>query len=263
MLTDWTVTMSNNPAKTVAIFITVTEENWRSLPVNLSDIQRQRDVRPHVVVLDCTDSGVGSIDGVSVIRLDPEMSYGDAIHAGLKHSPAELIALGIPGVRMLPNRLVRQRTDLSINRHVDLVTSNLVLLDESGRLTAEANPHKAQEAPTPFWQAGVMIRRSALGRIGRSADLPVELFLYMKLQNEGRTAHMDMVLSVASKDDFDAKIEGSLMDAMSIRKIHPPIGPNVDRWSKERVQFDERIAQQTSVTDVLDRMIREGSFDRQ
>jgi len=254
--------MSTNSAKTVAVFIAVTEDNWRSLAVNLSDLQRQRDICPHVVILDSTESGIGAVEGTSVVRLEPDTSFGDAIHEGLKKSPAELIALGVVGVRMLPNRLVRQRTDLSINQHIDLVTSNLVLLDEEGRLAAEANPHKAQEAPTPFWQAGVMIRRNALARIGRSADLPVDLFLYMKLRSEGRTGHMDVALSVASLSEFNANIEDSLEEAMSIRNIRPPIGPNTDKWAKERVRFDERLAQQTSVTDALDRMIREGSFDR-
>jgi len=107
-----------------------------------------------------------------------------------------------------------------------------------------------------------MIRRNALSRIGKSADLPVDLFLYMKLRSEGRTGHIDMALSVASQAEFNANIEGSLEEAMSIRTIRPPIGPNTDRWVKERVQFDEKLAQQTSVTDALDRMIREGSFDR-
>jgi len=125
--------MSTNPAKTVAVFIAVTEDNWRSLAVNLADIRRQRDISPHVVILDCTESGIGEVEGTSVVRLDSDTSYGDAIHEGLKKSPAELIALGIPGIRMLPNRLVRQRTDLSINQHIDMVTSNLVLLDEAGK----------------------------------------------------------------------------------------------------------------------------------
>jgi len=194
--------------------------------------------------------------------LGPDTSYGEAIHAGLKKSPSELIALGIAGIRMLPNRLVRQRTDLSINQHIDMVTSNLVLLDENGKLTAEANPQKAQEAPTPFWQSGVMIRRNALARIGRSADLPVDLFLYMKLRSEGRTGHIDVALSVASQAEFNANIEGSLEEAMAIRTIRPPIGPNTDRWAKERVRFDKKLAQHTSVSDALDRMIREGNFDR-
>ena len=254
--------MSNSPSKTVGVFIVVNDDNWRSLPVSLADISRQRDVRPHVVILDCTTSGIGSVDGASVVWIGPDASYGEAIHQGLKKSPAELIALAIPGVRMLPNRLVQQRTDLAINMHIDLVTSNLVLLDQAGNLTAEANPQKAQEAPTPFWQSGVMVRRRALARIGRSSDLPVELFLYMKLKAEGRTGHMDKALSVASEADFNDGIEDSLEAALAIRQIRPPISPSADKWEGERVRFDQRIAEHTSVTDALDRMIREGNFDR-
>jgi hypothetical protein len=254
--------MNSNSAKSVAVLMVVNEDNWCRAAVNLADIRRQRDVQAHAVVLDQTDSGIGAIDGASVVRVNPEASYGDAIREGLKRTPANLIALSIPGIRMLPNRLVRQRAELSINQHIDLVTSNLVLLDSAGHLAAEANPQKAQEAPTPFWQAGVMLRRRALGRMGRSADLPVDLFLYLKLRSEGRTGHMDAVFSVASQDEFNARIEGSLEDALAVRSIRPPIGPRTDRWADERVRFDKRLSNHTSVSDALDRMIRDGSFNR-
>ena len=254
--------MSSNQAKTVAVFIPVDDDNWRSLALNLADIRRCRDVRPHVLILDRTESGIGEVDGASVIAVGRSPSLGDAFHAGLMASPAEFIALSIPGVRVMPNRLARQRADLSINRHIDMVTSNLVMVDKSGCLVAEANPEKAEEAPTPFWQAGVMIRRRALARIGRSADLPVELFLYIKLKASGRTSHMDQVFSVIEESEFQASIEGSLKEALAIRRISPPIAPRTDRWVAERVRFDERLAASSSVTDALDRMIREGTFDR-
>ena len=262
MAPDGAGTMNHTSAKTVAVLIPVDDTNWRSLPLNLADLRRQRDIQPHVVVLDRTESGVGEIEGVSVVPVGAEASLGDAIHAGLRRTPAEFIALSIPGVRSLPTRLSRQRADLSLNRHIDMVTSNLVLVDEDGCLVAEANPDKAAEAPTPFWQAGSMLRRSALARIGQSSDLPVELFLYMRLRNQGLIGHSDVVYSVATKVAFDAAIEGSLKDALAVRKISPPIAPSQDRLARERVRFDKRITQQTSVTDALDRMIREGTFDR-
>ena len=254
--------MSETPTKTVAVFVPVDDTNWRSLALNLADLQLQRDVQSHIVVLDRTESGVGKIDGVSVVALGPDASLGEAIHAGLRRTPAALIALSIPGVRSLPTRLSRQRADLSLNRHIDMVTSNIVLVDEDGCMVAEANPDKAEEAPTPFWQAGAMIRRTALERIGQSADLPIELFLYMRLLSQGRIGHSEVVYSVAPKSTFDEAIEGSLQDALAVRKISPPIAPPDDRFARERVSFDARMARQTSVTDALDRMIREGTFDR-
>ena len=254
--------MNSPSTKTVAVFIPVDDTNWRSLPLNLADLRRQRGIQPHIVVLVRTESGVGEIQGVSVVSVDGEASLGDAIRAGLRRTPAEFVALSTPGIRSLPTRLSRQRADLSLNRHIDMVTSNIVLVDDDGCLVAEANPNKAKEAPTPFWQAGSMFRRSALSRIGQSPDLPVELFLYMRLRAEGRIGHSDVVYSVATKSAFDEAIEGSLQDALAVRKIAPPIAPPDDRIARERARFDERMAQQTSVTDALDRMIREGTFDR-
>ena len=261
-LPEWDSVMHANTTNSVAVFIPVDDTNWHVLPVNLADIQRQRDIKPHVIVLDRTEGGLASIDGATVVKVGIEESLGEAYRAGLKHTKADLIALSIPGVRSLPNRLTRQRTDMAINRHIDLVTSNMVLVDEEGCLTAEVDPNKADEAPTPYWQAGVMIRRNALNRIGRSDDLPVELFLYMRLRAQGRTGHMDAVLTVGNAGEFFALIEDSLKEALAIRNINPPIRPSPDKFANARRAFDARLNPDASVGDALDRMIREGTFDR-
>ncbi len=255
--------MTEAPRSTsVAVFIPVDEDNWRELPLCLADVKAQRDITVQAVVLDRTDSGVGRVNGATVVRLGPEVSLGDAYRTGLENTAADLIAICVPGVRMLPERMLRQRRDLTLNRNIDLLTSNLVLIDEDGCLVAEANPHKAEEAPTPMWQSGVMIRRGALARIGRSDDLPVELFLYMRLRSRGRTGHLDQPLSVAQESEFSAMIEDSLRDALSVRRITPPIQPPVDHWRQVRRTFDARLHPQLTVSDELDRMIRDGRFDR-
>jgi hypothetical protein len=259
---EWDSVMHPHNTNSVAVFIPVDDINWHALPINMADIDRQRDIQPHVVILDRTEGGLGPIDGATVVEVGDEESLGEAYRAGLKHTKADLIALNIPGVRCLPNRLTRQRTDLAINRHIDLVTSNMVLVDEHGCLTAEVDPNKADEAPTPYWQAGVMIRRTALNRIGCSDDLPVELFLYMRLRAQGRTGHMDAVLTVANAGEFFALIEDSLQDALAIRNINPPIRPSPDKFANARRAFDARLSPDISASDALDRMIREGTFDR-
>ncbi len=246
----------------VAIFIPVDENNWRELPLCLADIGAQRGVSVHVVVIDRTASGIGRLTDATVLRLGMEVSLGEAYRTALQHTAADLIAICTPGVRMLPERIARQRRELTLNRHVDLLTSNLVLIDADGCLVAEANPQKAEEAPTPFWQSGVMVRRGALGRIGRSDDLPVELFLYIRLRSQGRTGHIDQPFSVASESEFNAMIEESLRDALAVRRITPPIQPPVDHWRQVRRKFDARLYPQLTVSDELDRMIRDGSFDR-
>ena len=50
--------MNSPSTKTVAVFIPVDDTNWRSLPLNLADLRRQRGIQPHIVVLDRTESGV-------------------------------------------------------------------------------------------------------------------------------------------------------------------------------------------------------------
>jgi hypothetical protein len=254
--------MANHRTNTVAVFIPTDDSNWRHLAVNVADIKRQRDVEAQIVVLDRTQSGVGHIKGATVIHVGADASLGEAYRAGLKHTHADLIAWGMPGVRSLPNRLSRQRTEMVINAGIDLVTCNMVLVDGSGCLTAEADPDKADEAPTPLWQAGTMVRREALARIGQSEDLPVELFLYMRLRAKGRTGHVPAALTVSDAEEFFEMIEDSLKEALAIRKISPPIAPKTDAFAQQRRSFDAHLASDGSVTDALDRMIREGTFDR-
>jgi hypothetical protein len=124
---------------------------------------------------------------------------------------------------------------MSINRQVDMLTSNLVLVDTAGCLVAEANPDRAEDAPTPFWQAGAMFRRGALARIGRSADLPVELFLYMKLRASGRAVHMDQVFSVVEEDEFNAMIE--TRSRMRLRFAEFSLQCSLERTSGPRNEF--------------------------
>ena len=254
--------MPHNHSNTVAVFIPIDDTNWRHVAVNVADIKRQRGVDGQIVLLDRTASGVGAIDGATVVFLGADVSLGEAYRAGLKHSQADLIALGIPGVRTLPNRLTRQRTAMMINDGIDLLTCNTVLVDENGCLTVEADPDKADEAPTPFWQAGAMIRRTALNRIGQSDDLPVELFLYMRLRSQGRTGHLPDALTVADAGEFFELIEDSLKEALAIRKISPPVPPLQDSFAQNSRAFDEKLLAGGSVSDALDRMIREGTFDR-
>jgi len=254
--------MTHTPTNSVAVFIPTDDLNWRHVAVNLADVKRQRGIDAAVVVLDRTTSGIGCLAGATVVHVGPETSLGESYRVGLEHSKAEFIALAIPGIRMLPNRLTRQKTALALNHKIDLMTCNLVLVDGQGRLTAEADPDKADEAPTPFWQAGAMFRRSALERIGRSDDLPVELFLYMRLRSQGKTGHLPDALTVADADEFFGRVEDSLKDALAIRKISPPIQPARDRFADESRRFDARLVDNGSVSDALDRMIREGTFDR-
>ena len=254
--------MTTPCSNSVAVFIPTDDSNWRHVAVNLADVKRQRGVDAAVVVLDRTTSGIGHLAGATVVHVGPETSLGEAYRVGLQHSKAAFIALAIPGIRMLPNRLSRQRTALVINEGVDLLTCNLVLVDGRGRLTAEADPEKADEAPTPFWQAGTMLRRTALDKIGLSDDLPVELFLYMRLRAQGKTGHLPDALTVADADEFFDGVEDSLKDALAIRKINPPVQPVRDRFADASRRFDAHFAGETSVSDALDRMIREGTFDR-
>ncbi|MAY80445.1 MAG: hypothetical protein CL930_06620 [Deltaproteobacteria bacterium] len=253
--------MNEQHANLVAAFISVDDDNRIHLPLALADLAQQRDLQFQILILDRTRAGLDLIAGTKVIPLGADISIGEAYRTGLKNTDADIIAWVTPGVRCLPKRLSKQRTSMALNPHIDLITSNLALIDNEGCLAAEANPFKADQAPTPFWQSGVMLRRSALTRIGQSQDLPVELFLYLRLKSQGRTSHIAAPLSVMPKTDFESRMGESLNDACAVRKVHPPIAPREDTWTQVRQNLDSHFLNQPAHLDQVERMIRDGSFD--
>jgi hypothetical protein len=212
----------------IAAFVVVSDTDKHLLSVALHDLRHQRDVRLDIIVLDRTTDG-GLPEGEhTVVRLGPDATVGDAHRAGLNHTRASFIAWHVLGVRNLPNRIHIQWTHLIANRDISMITTNLVLTDESGRIVALANPAEAGDAPTPLWQGGVLLRRAALARIGRSADLPVQLFLLMRLRAHDRVLHVAEPLCVAQESDFSALRRKSLDEAMAIKRINPPVAPRAE-----------------------------------
>jgi hypothetical protein len=209
----------------IAAFVQVTDADRHLLPVALHDLSHQRDVQLDIIVLDrTTEGGLAEGDHI-VVRLGPDASCGDAHRAGLNHTRAVFIAWHVLGVRNLPTRIHIQWQQLSSDARISMVTSNLVLTDEAGRIVALANPDQARDAPTPMWQGSVLVRRAALARIGRSADLPVELFLLMRLRSHKAVAHVAEPLCVAQESVFSAQRRQSLTDALAIKRVIPPIAP--------------------------------------
>jgi len=212
----------------IAAFVQVTDAQQAFLSMALHDLRHQRDVDLDIVVLDRTTQGDLEADGATLVRLGPDISVGEAYRAGLNHTRAKSIAWHVLGVRNLPTRLRLQWEHLEQDEGLALVTTNLILTDEQGRIVALADPKKALDAPTPLWQSGVMIRRAALARIGRSSDLPVELFLYSRLKSHGRTGHLAEPFCIAEESRFQALQRQSLADAAAVQRIHPPVAPRPD-----------------------------------
>ena len=212
----------------VAAFVQVVDGQQPLLAMALHDLRGQRDVALEIVVLDRTTDGDVDGEGNTVVRLGPKVSVGEAHRTGLNHTHAKVIAWHVLGVRNLPTRMAMQHAELMRDEGMAMLTTNLVLTDPDGQIVALADPKKALDAPTPLWQSGVMIRRAALARVGRSGDLPVELFLYSRLKSHGRTGHIAEPLCVVDEARFQVEQRQSLTDAAAIQRIHPPIAPPPD-----------------------------------
>jgi hypothetical protein len=221
-------TSSDQPLPQIAAFVQVLEGQQALLPMGLYDLRHQRDVDLQIVVLDRTAAGGLQAEGATLVRLGPSITVGEAHRAGLNHTRAKIIAWHLLGVRTLPTRMKLQWEQLDQDESLAMVTTNLVLTDPKGRIVALADPKKALEAPTPLWQSGVMIRRAALARIGRSGDLPVELFLYNRLRSHGRCGHIAEPICIAEESRFESLRRQSLTDAAAVQRIHPPIAPRPD-----------------------------------
>jgi len=207
----------------IAAFVQVVDGEESLLPVALHDLRHQRDVDLDIVILDRTTAGLPEDLGATLVRLGPDTSVGEAHRAGLNHTRAQIVAWHTLGVRNLPTRMRIQWEALEADEGIAMVTTNLVLTDELGRIVAMADPKRALEAPTPLWQSGVMIRRPSLARIGRSGDLPVELFLYCRLRAHGRTGHIAEPICIVEESRFEALRRQSVTDAAAVHRIQPPV----------------------------------------
>ena len=182
---------------------------------------------------------------MSVVSVGAEGSLGDAVHAGLRRTPAEFIALSIPGFESTDTTLPAASGPL-LNRHIDMATSNSS--SSMRRMPrCRGQPRWAAEAPH-LLQAGSMLvvphwRRSAVRSAGRA------------LPHTGQnwaSSSSDVVRSVATKVTFDEAIEGSLKDALEGAVIPPPIA-SAQTDSRESVSASTSEYAATSVTDALDR----------
>src|SRR5690606_18866146 len=116
-------------------------------------------------------------------------SRGRALLAGALHAHGDTIALARPGCRLLPARLACAAEALGSAPGADLVATDLYLTDAHGQFTGRTSPAVMGDAPGPFFEAGVALRRSALDEVDLAAFVPTELELYTRLLAEGRVVH--------------------------------------------------------------------------
>jgi GT2 family glycosyltransferase len=149
-----------------------------------TDVADQRGVRAELVVLDATD---GELDGAGAAP-GTWSRCADLRRAALR-TDAEWVALAVPGARWLPAHLAHALERLAADGK-DLTTCDLLIADDQGRFVDRASPAAMGDVPGPFFEAGLVGRRSAFARLSDAAFFPGDLALWRALRAAGRATHV-------------------------------------------------------------------------
>lgn len=178
----------------------------------LEDVRAQRGVAAELVVVDATRAGDLALPGAVVVR-HAGPSRGRALAAAAERAAGDLLALAVPGCRMLPARLAAAAEALAAAPGTELVAADLYLCDAHGQFQGRSSPAVMGEAPGPFFEAGLVLRRGALTELDRRAFVPAELDLYLRLAARGRVAFLDEPAGTVERRRHDAAWERSRQDA--------------------------------------------------
>jgi len=196
----------------VAVLAVVRDGDEPQLPALAHDVARLCAVRARLLVVDGT--GRKEIQGAFP-------SYS----AALEEIDEEVVALARPGCTLVPSRLVHALA--ALERGADLVTCDYALADGSGAFVDRASPAEMADAPGPFWEAGLTLRREVLATIRSTAFFPTELELYRRHLDTPRHTHVTELGFAVDEDLYAASFERSVDDAalVSLAAREPAASP--------------------------------------
>ena len=205
----------------VALVVPVLDSHKPHLPRLLEELENQRGVRAQTILVDQTTEGGLVADNADVIR-EPNPSRGLAYKRALEITEAPFIAWQDPAVTLFPHRLARQLPVLRDHATAHLCTSELALHDGQGRIVRQVAVDLSPHAPPPFWESGVLVRRSALAEIETATFAPAELELFDRLFLGGRTVHLDEALGTVCQRAFENRGLWVQQDAELVRIAQLP-----------------------------------------
>ncbi|MFT7670237.1 MAG: GT2 family glycosyltransferase [Planctomycetota bacterium] len=172
----------------------------------------QRGIEAELVLIDQTAKGEISHQGTRVVRCD-SLSRGEAWRAGLEASRGAFVAWLQPGCVPLPSQWKRALQLFESDDRLRIVTCDYFLCDDKDEPIERSHPGGMGEAPGPFWESSVVMRREALSEISSLVFHPVELKLWQRLRAQGHAGHIVEPGFKVPKVDYDAGWERSRQDA--------------------------------------------------
>jgi GT2 family glycosyltransferase len=218
---DIHVPASDPRAPLVTVIAHVGREEVVELRDLRAEVRAQRGVQAELVVVDHTAQGLPALDGVRLVRCATP-GRGAAWRAALAVARGRFVAWHAPACRMSPGRLATAVARLEAEDGCDIVTCDYHLHDDQGRAVERVFPAAMGEAPGPFWSAGVVARRAALGALRATAFAPVELELWQALRSSGRAAHVAEVGFTVDRRRYAADWEASRQDAALVAVARAP-----------------------------------------
>ncbi|QDU65505.1 glycosyltransferase family 2 protein [Engelhardtia mirabilis] len=190
-------------------------------------VAAQRGVAAELIVVDTSFEGGLQLEGATVVH-EPCPSRGAALARAAAATDAELLALVDPRCTDLPTRLIRAARALGDHPELDLVTTDLYLVD-GPRLADRVHPGEMGDVPAAFWWATLTLRRELLLQAPRAAFRRAELALLAQARATSKAGHLELPTTLVELRDFraaasEAAADGALL-ALDARALPADTAP--------------------------------------
>lgn len=209
----------------VAVAVLVTDENRARLEASREE-WREAGSTIEWIVVDQTLEGAVSIEDALVVR-EPLPARGLGWRRVLEFTDAEWIAWHDPRVSGGPDRIARQFALVREQPELGMLTCSVERAGSEDATLARNGAGQGVFEPNAFWQAGVLVHRTALETIDTTCFAPVELELHERLEAGGRTAHVGEAVLSVEPEDWDARAQEAALDVELRRLARGPHAPEL------------------------------------
>ncbi len=196
----------------VSVAARVGDADRTRVPELLEDVRGQRGIEAELILVDVTAAGDLECADARIVRVPPECR-GRGWQAAAELAQGEFLALAVPGCRWLPAHLARALDALEAAPQAELSVTDLYLVDEHGQFVGRSSPAAMGAAPGPFFEAGLVLRRTAAAKFDRRAFVPAERALHARLLEEGRVVSVIEPGLTVERARHDGAFERSREDA--------------------------------------------------
>ncbi|MCB9913719.1 MAG: glycosyltransferase [Planctomycetes bacterium] len=224
----------------------------------VEDVRAQRGVRCELVLVDRGGPEPLACADATVVRCD-HPSRGVAWKQALEAARGALVALQLPGCRLLPARLAHARA--AFTDGIDLVTCDAALTDAQGQFVDRTFLEHMAGEPGPYFESGLVLRRAALSELADTAYAPVERALYTRLAAAGRAAHVEEPGVTLDAERYRAAWDRSREDVLLVALADAPYAGERPRLTVSLCTYQRRDVLAECVESFARQLLAPGTFE--